>query len=98
MTNLEIENHNALCAELTSGDGIPRLTWQQHGAAFKAPVVESLATGTRVAAWDSATPGTVGELRHGMYDVTFPDLEHRCGPCRYSATQLRPWPLVGGAS
>lgn len=97
MTNLEIEKHNQLCAELTAGDGIPRLTWQQHGAAFKASVVEQLAPGSKVAAWDSATPGTVGEFRDGRYDVTFPDIGG-CGPCRYSASQLRPWPLVGGAS
>jgi hypothetical protein len=93
MTNLEIANHNELCAALTAEDGIPRLTWEQHGAAFKASVVEQLVPGTRVAAWDSATPGTVGELRDGQYDVTFPDLEHRDGPCRYPASQLRPWPI-----
>jgi hypothetical protein len=60
MTSLEIENHNQICAELTAGDGIPRLTWE-----------------LQVAAYDSATPGTVVA-------------KHK--PLRYSAGQLRPWP------
>lgn len=96
MTNLEIEEHNTLCAELTAGDGIPRLSWEQHGAAFDSLVVEHFAAGQLVAAWDSSTPGTVGELRDGMYDVTFPDLVG--GPCRYTSSQLRPWPPQVGAS
>lgn len=90
MTNHQIANHNELCATLTAEDGIARLTWEQHAAAFKAPSVE-LAPGQQVAAWDSATPGTVGERRDGQYDVTFSDLG--AGVCRYPASQLRPWPL-----
>lgn len=92
MTATDIAQHNTTLATLTSEDGIPRLTWEQHTAAFRGPVVELLAAGTAVAAWDSATPGTVGELRDGLYDVTFPDLRHAGGPCRYPASQLRPWP------
>lgn len=96
----EIANHNTLCAELTADDHIPRLTWERHRDAFETPVVVVLTTGQLVAAWDSATPGTVGALRDGKYDVTFPDLD-TAGPCRYTASQLRPWPLAaqtGGAS
>lgn len=92
MTATEIANHNEICASLTAEDGIPRLTWEQHGAAFKQPVPTALTTGQQVVAWDSSTPGTIGELRDGRYDVTFSDLEHRGGPCRYPASQLRPWP------
>lgn len=89
----KISDHNALCAELTAGDGIPRLTWEQHRAAFAGPVMIALAPGLQVAAWDSATPGTVIALRNGQYDVTFPDLATTLsGPCRYPASQLRPWP------
>lgn len=91
--NNDIANHNALCAELTAGDGIPRLTWQQHTSAFKGPCVDVIAIGATVAAWDSATPGTVGAFRDGRYDVTFPDLGGASRPCRYPASQLRPWPL-----
>lgn len=94
MTATEIADHNRICAELTTDDGIPRLTWEQHGAAFEQPVPNALKSGQRVAAWDSATPGTVGQFRDGQYDVTFPDLEHRDGPCRYPASQLRPWPVT----
>jgi hypothetical protein len=93
VTDLEIEKHNALCAELTSGDGIPRLTWQQHKAAFDAPAPTSLEPGSQVATWDSATPGTVGALRDGLYNVMFADLPYHT-PCRYPASQLRPWPEV----
>lgn len=95
MNRNDIANHNALCATLTSGDGIPRLTWEQHGAAFAGPVVTELAPGQMVASWDSATPGTVGELRDGRYDVTFRDID---GVCRYPASQLRPWPVAAGAA
>lgn len=91
MTDLDIANHNAICAELAADDGIPRLTWEQHTAAFKAPQVDVLAPGTLVAAWDSATPGTVGALRDGKYDVTFRDVG---GVCRYPALSLRPWPVL----
>lgn len=97
-TQFMVDDHNRLCAALTSEDGIPRLTWQQHTAAFRAPAVDLLAKGSKVAAWDSATPGTVGECRDGLYDVTFADL-HADGsrPCRYRASELRLWP-IGGAS
>jgi len=88
MTKKDIEDHNALCAELTAGDGIPRLTWEQHGAAFSGPVALP-SPGQTVAAWDSATPGTVGECRDGRYDVTFQNID---GVCRYPASQLRIWP------
>lgn len=94
MTPNDIAQHNQTCADLTAEDGVPRLGWEQHGAAFKQPVPAGLAPGQQVAAWDSATPGTVGELRDGKYDVRFPDLEHASGPCRYPVTQLRPWPAA----
>ncbi len=94
MTATEIADHNRICAELTAADGIPRLTWEQHGAAFEQPVPDALAPGHQVAAWDSSTPGTVGELRDGQYDVTFSDLGHAGGPCRYPASRLRPWPAA----
>lgn len=93
MTERDIANHNQTSAELTAEDGIPRLTWEQHCAAFEQPVSISFTAGELVAAWDSSTPGTVGDLRDGQYDVTFPDLKHRGGPARYKVSQLRPWPL-----
>jgi len=92
MTSKDIADHNQICAELTAEDGHPRLMWEQHGAAFEQPVPVALTPGQQVAAWDSATIGTVGELRDGRYDVRFPDLNHASGPCRYPASQLRPWP------
>ena len=91
MTATDIAQHNTTLATLTSEDGIPRLTWEQHGAVFEQPAPTSLVVGQQVATWDSATPGTVGELRDGLYDVTFPDSLGL--PCRYPASQLRPWPL-----
>lgn len=97
MTNLEIADHNHLCAELTASDGIPRLTWEQHSAAFAGPVVE-YAAGAQVAAWDSSTPGTITGRRDGLYDVTFPDLGPKAGPCRYPRSQLRPWPAQTDAT
>lgn len=90
MTNNDIANHNELCATLTAEDGIARLTWEQHGAAFQSPAIEILAPGQMVAAWDSATPGTIRERRNGRYEVTFQDVS---GALSYSAKQLRPWPL-----
>lgn len=90
MTPYDIANHNALCIELTAADGRPRLSWEQHTAAFAAPVTE-LAIGQQVAAWDSSTSGTVTMATAGKYAVQFPDL----GPVGgYAASQLRPWPVT----
>lgn len=91
MTPADIAQHNATLAQLTAEDGIPRLTWEQHGAAFEQPAPDGLTPGQLVAVIDSATPGTVGtRMDRELYEVTFPDLGFVCG---YPATQLRPWPL-----
>lgn len=87
----DIAQHNATLAQLTAEDGIPRLSWEQHGAAFEQPVPTSLAAGQLVAAEDSATPGTVVAVFANGYDVAFPDLPGHT-PCRYSSEALRPWP------
>jgi hypothetical protein len=93
MTAAQIADHNRMLAELTADDCIPRLTWEQHTDAFKAPVTPEYTKGALVAAWDSATPGTVNALRDDRYEVTFPDLN---ATCSYAARSLRPWPLPQG--
>ena len=94
MTPTDIAQHNATLATLTAEDGILRLTWEQHGAVFRRPESASLSVGQQVAAWDSATPGTIVAVFANAYDVTFPDLSAEGGPARYSAVHLRPWPLT----
>jgi len=91
MTNNEIANHNLLCAQLTAEDGIVRLTWEQWGAAFAGPAPTGLMVDSPVAGVDSATRGTIVAVVGDKYDVRYPDVR---GTCRYSAINLRPWPLV----
>ena len=93
MTSTDIANHNELCIALTAADGIPRLSWEQHGTTFRQPVTDILAIGQQVAAYDSATLGTITGQGGNKYAVLFPDLGDR--PVGgYSAAQLRPWPVA----
>lgn len=90
MTPSQIADHNQLCTELTERDGIPRLMWSEHAAAFLTPVQTSYTVGQLIAAADSATPGRVeGVDDDGHYVVQFPDLD---GTIAYVPACLRPWP------
>lgn len=90
MTDADIANHNQLCAELTEHDGIPRLTWDEHCAAFATEQPAALVVGQRVVTDDSATAGIVKGAAGTRYVVAFE--EHAGWSCAYPLSRLRLWP------